>query len=257
MSNLLNITITNDRILVRSDDGSLLSDSSNIIYFDDNFDVVKIDDLSEKLENASTAHKNNTQSKIFSCNPFSINNFRPDLAAIAINYLAFTIYQSEEIDISKKSAEWRFDINGYEKLENKSQESFEYNVQKYSWINIKSLSLNNQSVAIQKYKWTKNAIIIGYLFTCAIFYILVINTLNLFGLQLPINPSEKYSLGNIVFYLLIFYFWGLIYLVLGKLLFKSLIPYPIYEEIFVKLSISPQNLFILLQRKITSKSNDA
>ena len=65
------------------------------------------------------------------------------------------------------------------------------------------------------------------------------------------------SIGNIVFYLLIFYFGSLIYLALGKLLFKSLIPYPIYEEIFVKLSISPQNLFTLLQSKITSKSDDA
>jgi hypothetical protein len=242
--------------VVRSDDGSLLSDSSSMISYADNYDVVKIVGLSEKLQNASNVSKDNTRLKVFSCNPFSLEDFRPDLAAIAINYLAFTIYQSEEMDISKKSAEWRLDINGYEKLDKQAQETFEYNTQKYSWINIKGLSVNNQSVAIQKYRWAKNVIIIVHLFTSAVFYMLVINTLKLLGVQLPINPSEKYSFGNFVFYLLFFYFWSLIYLALGKLFFKNLIPYPIYEEIFVKFSISPQNLFRLLQQKIVSKSND-
>ncbi len=255
--------------MIKSEDGLLLSDNPSLIAlnekeeiaFDEKNEPVSIGETLEDIQERSPVGWEQTKSSIHLCNPFMTDDFRPALAAIVVSHLAHKTMNPSSAEyqygMTSKSAKWQILIPDYEKLGEELQDLFEFYIQSSSWINVKKLMINGQPKEIQKYRWAEKAVKFGLLLTWAAVYLVTYEIASvLFGEQLSMLSTFSFlSCSSIIalvtaFIVFVSYTSALIYLTLGKSLFKRFLPLPVYQEMIEDVDVSPRKLWNLLRRKL-------
>ena len=230
MSNFLTIKIHEERILISSADGLLLSNSLSLVEVDENGVEIRIDGISESLQGKPKIESPQAESKIIFCNPFLLDDFRPKLAAKTICYLVYTVThlpQESQDKITNTPAEWRLSIAGYENLDKKVQDLFEFYIQNYSWAKAKTLSINNQSIALNRFEWAVKVVKLGYVCT---YSLLLLPIYLIFQNTAGAKPATfSFFVGLMIAFVSILLIAAFIYFSAGKLVMKKIIPYPVYK----------------------------
>lgn len=180
MIHSLTFNIESERIVVISENGSVLTDIPNIVVFAKNNKIVSIGETQESLQKNYPQEWEQTKGKVRFCEIFSVDNFNPQLTANAINLLAyFTTHQSAESQNKwfKDTIELRLNISGYGKLKETARELFDYYTQEGGFVRIKSLVINNQVKALGKIRLAEWAAKIGIPFALSPMAFLVIYVL--------------------------------------------------------------------------------
>lgn len=234
MSNFLAIKIHEERILISSADGLLLSNSSSLVEIDENGIEIRIDGISESLQGKPKVES----PQITFCNPFLLDDFRPKLAARTICYLVYTVTHLSQESQNKNTntpAEWRLSIAGYENLDKKVQDLFEFYIQNYSWAKAKTLSINNQPIAINRFEWAVKVVKLGYVFT---YSVLLLPIYLIFQNTAGAKPATfSFFIGLMIAFVSILLIAAFIYFSAGKWVMKKIIPYPVYKAMIEDVNI--------------------
>jgi hypothetical protein len=257
MSNFLTIKIHEERILISSADGLLLSNSSGLVEIDEDGIEIRIDGISESLQGKPKVVSPQAESKITFCNPFLLDDFRPKLAARMICYLVYTVTrrsQESQNKIMNTQAEWRLSTVGYENLDNEVRDLFEFYIQNYSWAKAKILSINNQPIAINRFEWAVKVVKLGYAFTYSVLllpiYLIIQSTV---GAKLA---TFSFFIGFMMIFVSILLIATFVYFSLGKWIMKKIIPYPVYKAMIEDVNIDFSKwLKNFLQHKSPSVNN--
>jgi len=238
MSNFLTIKIHEERILISSADGLLLSNSSSLVEIDEDGIEIRIDGISESLQGKPKVMSSQTESKITFCNPFLLDDFRPKLAAKTICYLVYTVThfpQESQDKITNTPAEWRLSIAGYENLDKKIQGLFEFYIQNYSWAKAKILSINNQPIVINRFEWAVKVVKLGYVFT---YSVLLLPIYLIFQSTAGAKPATlSFFIGLMIVFVSILLIAAFVYFSAGKWVMKKIIPYPVYKAMIEDVNI--------------------
>lgn len=258
MSTFLTIQIRSERIIISSADGKLLLDSKNLVFFDEKDKVLGIGETMESLQNKSNADKKKLTSSIKYSNPFLLDAFEPKLAAMVICYSVYTVFNLPSEVQSKAPAhvrEWQVHIPGYESLEIKIQDLFEFYLQDFSVASPKELILNDATKKIGRFNWAIKTVKAGLAITVFGVQYLTWQLARIFMKEQISQPVT--SLGFILimgFFMITLYFGGLLYIKFSKIAFRNLIPYPVYKAMIEDLYIgTPKHLISLFKQKIPSQ----
>jgi len=225
MSNILIIKIGNEKISITSDDGLLLLNTSSFIVVNEKERILNIGEIS-----GDTQHKSNV--RFF--NPFLIDDFHPRLAGLAvIRSVESAIFSSSEPQkkILRNAREWHISIDGYERLDNESQDIFEYNVTQNSmFIRADKFFIHNQAIKPNKFLWAEKAVKAGYgLWFGVVGFLAFEFAKSVFGARIN-EPVTIFSFIVInLFLLTLVYISGLIHLAMCKYVLRDFIPVPVYE----------------------------
>lgn len=259
MSNFLTINIHEERILISSADGLVLSNSSCLVEIDENGIEIHIDGISESLQGKPKVESPQIESKITFCNPFLLDDFRPKLAAKTICYLVYTLThlsQEPQNKITSIPVEWRLSISGYENLDKKVQDLFEFYIQNYSWAKAKTLSINNQPIAINRFDWAVNVVKLGYVFTYSVLFLPICLIIQNTAGTKP--ATFLFIIGFMVVLILVLLIAVFVYFSIGKVVMKKIIPHPVYKAMIEDVNIEFSKwLKNLLQHKSPSANNGA
>lgn len=257
MQQSLIITISNERISIATTEGFLLSDTPNLVAYDENGSLLIVGETPENVQENSPDKWNHIKSRAHFINPFSIDIFHPAAAAAAINYLIVSVVNllsEEQQQILLGLTKWQINIVGYEKLDKNTQEAFEYYVQKYSSIHIKSLFINNQSKGISKFRFLETALRNGTLlpiFLGVWLFTQLAQFVNQEKIVLPIFGDNTIilSITGSILILLFIYLSGLMYIAIFKFFLRRLIPAPVYEATIAQEELGLKRLTNWLRRK--------
>jgi hypothetical protein len=248
MSNSLTITINDEKISITAEDGSLLARASCLVTLDETGQIISVGKSPEDLQN---------KLRIRLFNPFLITNFHPKFAAITISQLvdeAIVLVSEPMREGSVKPIEWHIKIPGYERLDKKVQESFEYYAQQLSRAKVKRLSINNQQKSIEVFRRAVQAIKIGLVLSVLALQWLVFRMLQITRSEEMAKPLTWVGfLITFAGYMGVLYLAALIYFAVCKLALRNLVPTPVYKDWIEETDISPVKLWSLLQDRLNAR----
>lgn len=169
MLHSMKIESDNERISVTSTDGIVLVDVPSVIILDSLENIIGIGITPENVQVDSPTEWETINSQLRFCNPLSLNDFRPVLAAKTINRLIFGVLHPTPDSVPsfwkrlfmKDVTEWQLSISGYEKLSKENQELFEYYAQKRGLVKVSRLFINGHLQDIEKIRWAENSLVFG------------------------------------------------------------------------------------------------
>lgn len=258
MSDSLVIQIRSERITISSIAGKMLLDGPSIIAFDENDNILGIGESLESLQNKSKADKKQLASNIKFSNPFLLNTFEPKLAAMVICYSVYAVF-NPPLEIQPKTPvherEWDVHIPGYESLEIKIQDLFEFYLQAFSVASPKELTINNVIKKIGRFNWAINTVKASLGITVwGTLYLTWQLTRNLVKEHMSQPVTFPSFILTMVGFMVAVYFSGLLSIKIGKVAFRKLIPYPVYKAMLEDVYFpTPKDLISSLKQKISSK----
>jgi hypothetical protein len=265
MIHSLTINIDSKRILITSADGSVLSNVPNIVALYGNDKPAIIGKTPEMFQEQAPKEWEQVKDKIRFCNLFSVDDFRPELAASTIDYLVY-LATHPSVESQKKWAKdtitLQANILDYEKLNADIQELFEYYIHESSHIKVKSLLINNQvkTFDFDKIRWAKWSAGIGFLTVPVLIF------LSMFFLARATLGEQflpPYSSDNGILFLAVFavvliflvYFAIFMFIVVWKFATKNLVSNTISRVIIERYQSFPKPLTNLVWQKTTSNKN--
>lgn len=188
MSHSLKIESNDEKISITSADGAVLVDVPSIILLDSLENIISIGVTPETIQKDSPDEWETIKSQLHFCNPFSIDDFHPDLAARTINRLIFwTIHPTPDSILPfwkrlfiKDITEWQLTIARYEKLPKKNQELFEYYAQKTGLVKVGRLAINGRVREIEKIRWAENSLVFGVTTLSSLIFLVMFGIMKFF-----------------------------------------------------------------------------
>lgn len=193
----LTIDINDKTISITSADGSVSSAFSNLVGLDENDKFLIIGRTSEEIQEQSPHEWEKMKDKTHFRNPFSLDYFKPDLAAPVIEYLAYlTIHPTprSQMSLITDSVELFLRIPEYEKMAEEAKELFEFHLQEILSFKVKFLLINDLAKDLSKIRQSKRMAKLGLpVFGMLVFLLAYIFSSSLLGdWSSPIPEDEKW-----------------------------------------------------------------
>ncbi len=261
MIHSLTINIDNEKITTTSADGSVLNDMPNIVALYEKNKIISIGTTLEMIQEQTPKQWDNVKDKTHFCNLFSLADFRPELAASAIDFIVYSATHpslESQKKWTKDTIILQVNILDYEKLDIFSQELFEYCVQELRLVNVKSLIVNNQEKPFSKIHLAKKMARLGLpAFIIFVFLLASILSLALLGERYSVIPEEEKWSFLLVFMTVVFfltYFASFIFVILWKYATRNLISDSVSIKIMESNKVGlPKSLMNLIWKKLPSK----
>lgn len=264
----LTVNISDKTIVIVSADGSVRSTFPNLAGLDENDNFLYIGKTPDEIRVQAPQEWDKVKDKIHFENLFSVDYFRPELAASTIELLVYmTTHPTPKSrwSLIKDSVELFLQIPGYERLSASTQELFEFRLQETCLTKVKALSISNQAKSLSNVHRAKKFAEIGLPASTILVFLLVFSLLSaLLGEHYFVIPKDEkwwFLLVFIIFFMIfmgfVIYFGMFIFVVWWKFATRNLVPDTISKKIMeINKIVLPKPLMSLIWQKLPSKIDD-